>query len=230
MGTFAKKIVVVISIAIFVFLGCAIYVAIVRRQEAAKRAQLEGFNIKKITRMIPIVGKVMATAVKMITTVPKRVAMLIKSLKLVGRGIWSELGAVGSTAAIFAKDAGTIAKCGAHLVSNLPNCWMFYLLDFTANTLYGIFVDLPVFCIKWVLGVDISPAINIFFDTLEFGDEMVHDATGFHVIHYPESVSKMCYHCKLPDSGTIGKVKQLFRRPTKDITDAGHMFVKVFTG
>lgn len=230
MRAIAQKVIVILSISIFVFVGCRLYVAIIQRQEARKRARMEGFNLKKITRMIPIVSKVMASAVKMITTIPKRIAILIKSLKLVGRGIWRELGAVGTTAGIFAKDAGTIANCGVHLVSNLPNCWMFYLVDFIGNTLYGIFVDFPIFCIKWMLGVDISPAMHTFFDMLEFGDGLVHDATGIHLIHYPDSIHKMCYSCKLPDSGHIGKIKKLFSRPSKDMTDAGHMFVKVFTG
>lgn len=81
-------------------------------------------------------------------------------------------------------------ECGFDMVKNLPNCWYYYALNAFGNLLY-----LPIHIIVWAFSL--SEIENAVWDYIEEADDMVHDATGFHFIDFPDSVTKKCYSCKV---------------------------------
>lgn len=89
--------------------------------------------------------------------------------------------------------------CTINKILMLPKCFLWYGLDTIGWAIY-----LPFRFIFWLLDsifniglVKIEHNIWCFFDDI---DHFVHDkkdglGTGFHIIHFPDSVMKTCYSC-----------------------------------
>lgn len=81
-------------------------------------------------------------------------------------------------------------ECGFQMVKNLPQCWYYYALDLVAQLIY-----LPIRFAVWMFSLtEIEKAI---WDYIEEADGMVHEATGYHIIHYSDDITKRCYSCKV---------------------------------
>ena len=101
---------------------------------------------------------------------------------------------------------GRFTTCALEKLFALPKCFLWYGLDVVSRTLY-----LPVRLLWYVLDLITSIAIpnNKFFENLDHSiwcllddiDHYVHDKdgldTGVHIIHFPDSVMKKCYTCKI---------------------------------
>lgn len=81
-------------------------------------------------------------------------------------------------------------ECGFQMVTRLPECWYYYSLDLFAQLLY-----FPIRFLVWMCSI--SSLEKAIWDYIEDADEMVHDATGFHIVHYSDTITKRCYSCKV---------------------------------
>jgi hypothetical protein len=225
---FAAKVALIILVSIVAYAGALAYVAAIRRQEAARRAAMEGFNMKKATRMLPMIGKVLKSAMKAITEIPKRIKLIGRSLKMIGTGAYRELVAVGSVPPVLVAETGKLVKCGVKFAVNITDCWLFYLLDFFIGTVYAIFVRLPLYILYFVLGVDLWPPIRSVYKVADEFDKMLHDMSGMHLIHYPDSITSKCYSCNLPTSKRVEKAFTDLGKPMAQIVKGFTSFGKVF--
>lgn len=226
----AAKIFIIVAVSALTFVGARMFVSEIKRQEAERRKREEGFNIKRAMKMIPLVGKVLKSAIKFIVEFPKRMKFLIKGIKMIGIGFYREIIAFGTAVPMLVTDAGKLVTCGVQRAVKLPSCWMFYLLDFIVGTLYAIFVSLPLYCIYLLFGIDLAPIIKLMFEIAEFFDNIVHDISGVHVIHYPDSIKKMCYACDMPDSKHIGKAMSEIGSPMMKIINGAMLFFRFIAG
>lgn len=99
-------------------------------------------------------------------------------------------------------------ECAFNKIISLPNCFIWYALDTLAFTLY-----LPFRFLFWLLDTvfNLNSAVQnlehdcwVMMDSL---DEYIHSdktgkygpglGTGFHIIHFPDSVMEKCYKCKI---------------------------------
>jgi hypothetical protein len=85
--------------------------------------------------------------------------------------------------------------CGFNKILRLPQCFLWYFLEFV-----GFVVYLP-FRILFALIDLIYPGFNkIVYDFWCFLyrlDNSVYSATGFHFMHYPDEIIETCYRCKV---------------------------------
>jgi len=93
--------------------------------------------------------------------------------------------------------------CGFKVMTNLPTCILAYLLDLVYYTIAFLFesiigaIDL-ILNTKQVLGFTFRDKYRGLWDILglERIDQMVYDMAGFHIFHYPDSITKKCYSCQ----------------------------------
>ena len=102
-------------------------------------------------------------------------------------------------------------ECAFEKIVSLPKCFMWYGLETLGYILY-----LPFRFIFWVFDsmfqIGIQDMIQAGWDALDDLDKFIHDTgdgnmgTGFHIIHFPDSVIAKCYKCnvgcfpKMPNS------------------------------
>lgn len=95
-----------------------------------------------------------------------------------------------------------VLKCAVEGLINLPQCFLWYLLDFIAWVIY-----LPFRFVFWVLdyilgtgGAIVGFEHNVWCFLGQL-DSYIHDpspaglGTGIHIIHYSDSTIKTCYSC-----------------------------------
>jgi hypothetical protein len=86
------------------------------------------------------------------------------------------------------------AICTFTKIMLIPRCGIWYTLDIV---IYLCFTFL-LFCF-WIIDTGtMQDATSIFFyflDIMEELDENLHDQTGMHFMHYPDSVNTTCYSC-----------------------------------
>lgn len=226
----AAKIFIIVAISSFAFIGGRAFVAEIRRQEELRREREEGFNMKKASRMIPAIRKIMKSMSKAFTEIPKRLKRIGNSLELIGKGIFGEMKALSAFPPILANETVKVAKCGYKFMANLTSCWLFYLCDFIVGTLYAIFVLLPLYCLYILLGIDLYDMLDMVFDMAEDGDKMVYSMSGgYHIFHYPDSITSKCYSCNGPNAKKLNEAKQNLKKPVNDIIRGSTMFGKVFS-
>lgn len=90
---------------------------------------------------------------------------------------------------------GTNIKCAFEKIVSLPTCMMWYMLDVFGRILY-----FPINFIVWWISKMGIPEIAIIekemWKLLEQLDQIIHSATGVHIIHFPDDVINRCYKCK----------------------------------
>jgi hypothetical protein len=115
---------------------------------------------------------------------------------------------------------GQYIECAFSKIINLPNCFIWYALDTLAFTIY-----LPFRFLFWLLDTvfNLNSAVqNLEHDCwvmLDNLDEYVYSDktgrfgpglnTGFHIIHFPNSVMEKCYKCKISCLSPMPCVKNL---------------------
>jgi len=79
-------------------------------------------------------------------------------------------------------------------ISNMQACIFYYLLEAIGQILY-----LPVRIWLWIafqFKIDLYPVETRFWDFIEYIDQIVLKAAGFHISHYPRNIRDQCYNCK----------------------------------
>ena len=112
---------------------------------------------------------------------------------------------------------------------------IWYIMDCIGTTLYSIFIELPVFIIKMVIGYNIQPYVNKIHYGIEMIDTIIFKYTCYHIFHYPEWVIDTCYTCKFQDK--VDKVNtdwkttipNLMNEPTLLFKKAEDDFKSVFS-
>jgi hypothetical protein len=80
--------------------------------------------------------------------------------------------------------------CGFYLVIKFPQCFAWYGLEVVGHVLY-----IPFGFFFWVTGTQkIEKQI---WDMIEQIDCLCYSTTGYHLIHYSDSIIKKCYSCKV---------------------------------
>jgi hypothetical protein len=99
--------------------------------------------------------------------------------------------------------AADFLKCGFTGMVNLPQCGIWYLLD-TALWAAYLPVRFVIWFLDWMIESDAMYKIeHDIWNFLEGMDQYLHDpapdgmGTGFHIIHFPDTVIKTCYSCKV---------------------------------
>ena len=102
---------------------------------------------------------------------------------------------------VFKKYIGSRINCGIQKIGKLRSCFIFYFMDMIGHILYYVFVFMPVWIIKLVTNgfIDLQPSVDLGQNMVDCIDDFFYGATGFHIVHYPQSVLDECYLCKLKD-------------------------------
>ena len=86
---------------------------------------------------------------------------------------------------------GQYIECAFTKIINIPKCFFWYLLDAIIFTLC-----IPFRFIFWFIGLQ-NVLSNYVWKPLENINSYIHDNTGIHIIHFPDSVTEKCYICKI---------------------------------
>jgi len=92
---------------------------------------------------------------------------------------------------------GQYFQCTLKIIFNLRICMFWYVLD----TIIYTFCIVPRFII-WLIGLE-DLVNEYFWNLLEKLDKYIHDdgpgnlGTGYHIIHFPDSVKEECYTCHI---------------------------------
>ncbi len=87
-------------------------------------------------------------------------------------------------------------SCGITWITNFRYCFFWYFLEIIGKILY-----LPVTLFVWItrqlLGFDLRPFVDKFWEYLSELDCLIFSIAGFHIIHYPSDVIAKCYSCEI---------------------------------
>jgi hypothetical protein len=81
-------------------------------------------------------------------------------------------------------------ECGAQKIGKLPQCMGWYLLEVLGHILY-----LPFAFFFWLFSL--QSIEKMIWNVLEDIDCFFYASTGYHLIHYSDSIINKCYKCKL---------------------------------
>lgn len=81
-------------------------------------------------------------------------------------------------------------ECGAQKIGTLPQCMGWYLLEIIGYILY-----IPFAFFFWLFSL--QSIEKMIWNVLEDIDCFFYASTGYHLIHYSDSIIKKCYNCKL---------------------------------
>ena len=172
-------------------------------------------------------------------SLPGRINKFGNAFKGFGKGVELEFVNIGKSLDLGFSDIfnviGTIGGCGIKSLTNLRSCMIWYIMDCIGTTIYAIFVELPVFIVKFVIGYNIQPYVDKIHCMIETIDAIIFDFTCYHIIHYPDWVIEKCYTCQFQDK--VDKVNvdwnqtipDLMNAPNKIFKQAGDDFKSVFT-
>jgi len=84
------------------------------------------------------------------------------------------------------------SKCAFMLLINffIVPCVFWYILN-----LFGAIIYLPFAFIFWFIGIN-DVVEDYLWGTIYVFDEFMHDFSGYHFAHFPDSVNKQCYSCQ----------------------------------
>jgi hypothetical protein len=163
-----------------------------------------------------------------LNTFPNRVRNISAGFNNVFNGIEQQFVALG-----FALDIGfhsvkdlteyisefisTYVGCGYKFLSNILDCILYYLFDMVRYILYA-----PVRIVLWIIytvfSIDLYAMETWIWDGIDAFDKLLYPITGFHIIHYPESIRNQCYVCKrLKTSAVAAQAKETDRVFREDI-------------
>ena len=107
--------------------------------------------------------------------------------------------------------------CGTKMITNLGDCFIFYLLEVVGQILY-----LPIRIILWVMVTFLS--VNLYesekdtWNSIYKFNDSLYPYINFHIAHYPESIREKCYSCvRLRDEVIEFKGNQVDKTFSKDI-------------
>jgi len=228
-----------------------------QQKEGFQASVIEGLNIgKMIVRaftkpfqpLIDFFNKVKRFS----DTLPKRFRSFSSAFQNLGKGLKNFFISTAKSLEMGVPDIfnviGSVGECAVKRLTNFKTCVIWYIMEIVGNTLYSIFVELPVFVLKLVTGIDLQPSIDIAFCYLEELDKLVYKYACFHIIHFPDWVIEKCYACaynrhidKLnkdfnlikvgpwpldyyPDPPPEGTIPHYMNKPKKNFTDVKNDF------
>jgi hypothetical protein len=207
------------------------YLDKIYEQEQKKRLA-EGFSGINPFSLIPMIFEVLIAAMLFLAEFPKRINYLIKSLEMVGRGMFGEVIAVADNTPKLMNETVKMITCGITRITKFKPCMIYYFLDFVSSFCYAITVRLIVFLVGLLsLGIlDLQPLVDGFWEIVEQIDEAIHETAGFHIAHYPDSVIAECYSCDMVDTTVVSNALRDLGAPAAQIINGAITFLSVFTG
>jgi hypothetical protein len=182
-------------------------VTVKRRKKSAKIEEpilenyKEGIKIPGLSAITDGIKK-MQNGVKQIPKIPKMAAdkvikPMVKSFKKIGstisKGFTKTIGMIVK----FFKFIGDVflsifsyIECGFYKVIKLPQCMGWYTLEIIGHILY-----IPFAFFFWVFSL--QSIEKMIWDVLEEIDCFCYTATGYHLIHYSDTIIKKCYKCNI---------------------------------
>lgn len=91
--------------------------------------------------------------------------------------------------------------CGVNGIINLPQCFIWYMLDIAGRIIYLPF-RLTFWFLEYLTEIELTKIEKDIWCFLEEIDKYIHSpepdglGTGIHIIHFPDSVMSKCYTCK----------------------------------
>lgn len=91
--------------------------------------------------------------------------------------------------------------CGVNGIINLPQCFIWYMLDIAGRIIYLPF-KLTFWFLEYLTEIELTKIEKDIWCFLEDIDKYIHSpepeglGTGIHIIHFPDSVMSKCYTCK----------------------------------
>ena len=118
-------------------------------------------------------------------------------------------------------------ECAFYKITSLPNCFLWYSLD-----TIGFIIYLPFRFTFWLidtifnLNSTVQNLEHDFWGMLDYLDEYIHNegegklGTGYHIIHFPDTVIEKCYKCSIKCLTPMPCVKNL-NRAYRGLKDCG---------
>lgn len=175
-----------------------------QQKEGFQASVIEGLNIGKeiikgLTKPFKPVIDFFDKVKKFADTLPGRFKSFSNGFKNIGAGLGSLFVGIGKSLEIGIPDifnvVGAVGKCAVKSYTNFRTCLIWYILDLIGSTLFIIFIDLPLFALKFCTGIDLRPYVDMVLCNLEELDVMVYKRYCFHIIHFPDWVIEKCYSC-----------------------------------
>lgn len=162
-------------------------------------------------------------------TIGKKLKNVAKGFEMVGLGLYAEILGIGKSGELLIDNTVNVAKCVGQKINNYGTCSKYYFLDIICDTIYGLFISLPIFIIKMILNIDLGSVEKEMFKYAKCIDDMIYGSTGVRILKYPENILDKCYRCdpKLPNQKEQNeKLVKYLGEPIKDINNG---FKKVFS-
>ena len=205
----------------------------------------DGFSIFKIFEIVPIGINVLAkapdlasgfadlaegTAIGLINMALNSVDLFVSTFEFSIQGF---------------KFAFILLLCLVENLSNLNACILFYLVDLILLVVYlALFSILKLLDVMFVVkmtGVSLVELVMGAAGPIVEFDDFVYSLTGYHLIHYPDYIIKMCYTCSIQlntqetkDTGNTltdvvtNIIPGRFDTPLNKITSAFSKFASIF--
>ncbi len=184
----------------------------------------DGFILARIFKIVPIGIKIVSRG-KTIAQGFKELAQGISNLIKNTAILTSIIGI--DTIEFFFQFCGYLFKlllCSVSLITDFPKCVIFYVIQLLVNVVLACIVS-----ILFIVDVFLMPkkwagmgAVELFIMVLglvEKLDQIIYANLSFHIVHYPDSIIKMCYTCSA--MGDTSGFKRVANRWFNDI------FVKI---
>ena len=108
--------------------------------------------------------------------------------------------------------------CSVTIISNFPKCVVFYFIDvlmfFVFICIISVLFMIDMFLlVKTWAGISCVEMFLMLLMILEEIDKTVYSAVSVHIIHYPDSINKLCYTCSAmgDTSGFKNAASRIFR-------------------
>jgi hypothetical protein len=124
---------------------------------------------------------------KMFKPLTEFIATIKNGIKKLGTGITKIFNGVENIAKKI--------ECGFKKIGTLKACFLYYILDMFLSIIYIIFISLPIYVVKMITGVDLNSYLKLMLKPINMLDDFLHKKTGYHIIHFPDSIIKKCYKC-----------------------------------
>jgi len=137
-------------------------------------------------------------------SIPKRIDRFNRAFKLSFEGIELEFVNLGKSLKLGFTDVfnviGVAGTCTINFFMNFRTCILWYILDWIGRTIYVIFVELPVFFINYIFGINLQPMVDTVNCYLEDLDKTFFNLTCNHLFHFPKWVNDLCFTCSIQQS------------------------------
>jgi hypothetical protein len=189
-------------------------------------------RISREERARQIEGGFMSTINKIgsfFKTIGKKLKNVAKGFEIVGNGLYAEIIGIGKTGELLVENTVKVATCVGQKINNYGFCSKYYFLDVMTDTIYSIFITLPLFTIKMFLGINLFSIESEMLGYAKGIDDIMSNSTGVRLSKYPENILDKCYRCtpELPSQKEQNKKIVGFLK--KPIDDIGGGFKKVFS-